>query len=230
MSGGGSDDAYPVDAPGWAAIDRAFARLYPGQVPHQFASPNPYDLDGTTPLPAVSVWEGGNPAHWHHVSHGLSELFEKSSNNPDISGFGFELTLRLPRGDEDVPPAWGVRLIQALGHYVLSGHGLLDTGHVVDLGGSIRPDGHSPLTGVMLVPDPDLGKIETPHGSLLFLQLVGLMPNELEVVKDWELPRKVGLVNEIDRLAITDPNRVSWRDDERTAPIFRRYELNVMLE
>jgi hypothetical protein len=224
----GEDPRYPVQAPGWAAIDRALGMLYPGQVPHQFTSERAYDLEGQTPLPAVAVYEASAPAHWHFVSYGLTELFEKSSPDAGHSGFGFELTLRLPKGaGEETPPVWAVKLMQVLGHYVLSGHAGLDTGHVIDLGGPLAPprvgeggqEVASALEGVVLVPDPRLGQIDTPFGKVLFLQLL----------TGWDLKRKVGLVMEYDALAITDPGRGSMREDRRKAAVFRRYELGVMI-
>lgn len=241
MSDQGDDPRYPVHAPGWAALDRALATVYPGQTPHQFASQRPYDLEGTAPLPAISVYEARAPDGWHLVTYGLSELFEKTSPDPERSGFGLELTLRLPRAaGEGTPPAWAVRLLQALGHYVLSGHAGLDTGHVIDLGGPLVPpplespgDGEPSrpcaLEGVVLVPDPRLGELDTPHGRVLFLQLFGLTRDELEPMTEWDLERKVGLVLEYDPLAITDPARGSMRDDRRKAPLYRRYELGVMI-
>lgn len=229
MSGGGEDSRYPVQAPGWAAIDRALGVLYPGQVPHQFTSERAYDLEGQAPLPAVAVYEGAGPACWHFVSYGLTELFEKSSPDAEHSGFGFELTLRLPKGaGEETPPVWAVKLMQALGHYVLSGHAGLDTGHVIDLGGPLAPPPCA-LEGVVLVPDPRLGAIDTPFGRMLFLQLFGLTRDELEPMAEWSLERKVGLVNEYDPLAITDPRRGSMREDRRKAAVYRRYELGVMI-
>ncbi len=94
-----------------------------------------------------------------------------SADDPDVSGFGFELTLRVPRADgEERPPAWGVRLIQALGRYVLlSGEGF-DSGHRADLGGPLVPGVATELRGIACVPDPALGKIATPFGTLLFLR------------------------------------------------------------
>ena len=233
------DPRYPVEAPGWAAIDRALGMLYPGQVPHQFTSERAYDLEGQAPLPAVAVYEGGGPsACWHFVSYGLTELFEKSSPDAEHSGFGFELTLRLPKHPgEEMPPVWAVKLLQALGHYVLSGHAELDTGHVIDLGGPLAPpqvgeggaERPCALEGVVLVPDPRLGPIGTPFGRVLFLQLFGLTRDELEPMTEWSLERKVGLVMEYDPLAITDPGRGSMREDQRKAAVFRRYELGVMI-
>ncbi len=222
---------YPVRAPGWAALDRAVARAYPGLVPHQFASQSPYDPDSTAPLPAVVALEATDPDHWHLVTYGLTELFEKSSPHEDRSGFGFELTFRIPRGaGESRPPAWPVQMLQALGHHILFEQALLDTGHVLDLGGSLRPDPPSRLRGLVCVPDPDLGKIDTPHGSVLFLQLFGLTEDEVAQVHEWELVHKVGLALEASPRGITDPDRGPLAESPRTAPVWRRHALGVALE
>ena len=229
------DPRYPVRAPGWAAIDRALGAIHLGQVPHQFASQTGYDLESPNPLPAIGVYEAAGPPHWHYVTYGLSELFEKSSPDPDVSGFGFELTFAVARAqDEQRPPAWPLQLLQGVGHYVLSGHGALDSGHVIDLGGPLcpdpMPDGRpTALQGVVCVPDPRLGKIETPHGSVLFLQLFGLTRDELEVMSDWDLGRKVGVVLELEPRAITRPQRGPWREDPQQGPVFRRYELQILM-
>src|SRR5688572_2399549 len=134
------EDAYPVPAPGWAAIDRALASVHSGRVPHQFSSSNAYELESRNPLPAIGVYEGTVPDHWHYVTYGLTELFEKSSPRPDVSGFGFELTLRLPRAPhEDMPPVWGLTLLQTVGHYVLAGGGALEPGDLIGLPTPLGP-------------------------------------------------------------------------------------------
>ncbi len=229
-----SDDRYPVEAPGWAAIDRALERLYPGVVPHQFASKTAYDLDSQSPLPAIAAYEVSEPRLWHYVTYGLTELFEKTSTRPDLSGFGFELGLRLPRADETRPPSWPLRLLQGIAHYVLGGHGALDSGHVIDLGGPLVPAElggvATQLQGVLCVPDPLLGKIETVHGSILFLTLLGLTRDELELVQDWTLERKIGMFRELEPLAVTVPDRSSYREDPAKAPIVRRYALGILLD
>ena len=234
-----ADEQYPDDAPGWAALDRAAARMCGKQTPHQFSSQRAYDLEGSSPLPAITVWEGPQPDHWMYLTYGLSELFEKSSARADVSGFGFELVFRLPRAaDETTPPTWPLPLLQGIGHYVLSGHGTLDSGHVIDLGGPLVPATEAPtqdgadataLRGVIAVPDPRLGKIDTPHGTVLLLALFGLAGDELEAMQAWDLPRKVGLVAELAPAAITDPARSPYTEDSMTAPIWRRYATKVLI-
>lgn len=219
------------DAPGWAAIDAALERLYPRQVPHQFASKTAYEVDSASPLPAIAVYEGVRPAHWHYVTYGLSELFEKSSRDPDVSGFGFELTMRVPRqAGEESPPAWPLRALQGLGRYVLANGKGLDTGHCADLGGSIAQGVASELTCIACVPDPLLRKIDTPFGSLLFLQVVGLTSDELAAMERLDYEGVVNLLGELDFHGMTDLARGSYFKNELKAPVLRRYQLGVLIE
>lgn len=216
------------DAPGWTAIDRTLTSRYPGQVPHQFTSQVAYDLDKQSPLPAVCVWEAGSPKSWHYVTYGLTELFSKESNVPDVSGFGAELTLRLPRNDDDEhPPVWGVKLLQALAHHCFSQGAGFDAGHCVDLGSSIVAGEDSALTGLVCLPDPMLRQIHGPFGSVLFLQLIGLTGDELEAFRAMTLEAKVGAMADLDASGLTDPGRKSWLEDEGTAAVVRRYKLGV---
>ncbi len=229
-----NDSQYPVQAPGWAALDRVGLTIYPGQTPHQFTSTTGYDLDSPNPLPAICVWEGRDPQHWHYVTYGLTELFEKSSPDADVSGFGFEVTLRIPRSsDDERPPAWPIALLQGVGHYALSGHGALDSGHLIDLGGPLgssgSPGAPSLLTGLVAVPDATFGKVDTPFGSILFLQLYGVTAEELQAMTQWPMERKVGLVREVDSMALTRLDRGPLSTDRRTAAAYRRYSLGVMV-
>lgn len=228
-----------IHAPGWGAIDDALARLYPGQVPHQFASQTAYELDTPSPLPAVAVYEAPaqkirgrhHPAHWHYIGYGLSELFDKSSADPEVSGFGFELTLRTGRADgEATPPGWGVRLLQALGRYVLTTGQGFDSGHRAGLGGPLIPGLPTSLTAIACVPDPSLAKIMTPFGSLLFLEVVGLQEAELSAMAAMDYEKVVMMLAEIDPFGLTTLERPSWLEDPRAAPIVRRYRLGIAIE
>ena len=206
------------------------AGLHPGQTPHQFTSKTPYDLESTAPLPAISVFAGRGPAHWQFVTYGLSELFEKSSGYPEISGFGLELTFALPRArEEETPPMWPLSLLHGIGGHVLSGHGSLDSGHLIDLGGPLLPGEDTQLTGLLCVPDPRIGKVETPHGSLLFMRLLGVTADEMEGMGDWSLQSKVGLLAEVAPHGVTQLDRASWLDARKTAAAFRRAALGLKL-
>lgn len=215
-------------APGWAAIDQLIGLRYPGQVPHQFASRTAYELESQSPLPAISVLEGEEPRHWHFVTYGLSELFEKTSNVPEISGFGFEMTMRTPREEgEERPPAWPLRFLQALGRHVLTTREGFDTGHRIDLGGPIVYGGDTALTAVALVPDTTLGKIETPFGSLLFLTVVGITAAELAAMKKLDYEKVVEMFAELEPRGLTDPARGCWTQNPQKSPVVKRYQLGI---
>ncbi|MCA9683426.1 MAG: suppressor of fused domain protein [Myxococcales bacterium] len=236
----GNDQGVDIaDAPGWAAIDRWVSAHFPHATPHQFASRTPYELDTASPLPAITVFETRAPAGWLYVSYGLSELFEKSSDDPGVSGFGFELTLRIPRaegtGDEGgEPPVWPLKLFQALGHHALNTGGGFDSGHRLNLGAPLCPpssDGPADcrLSALICLPDPALGKIDTINGSLLFLRLFGVTDDELAALTEVELGDLVACLAELEGLAITDPGRGSFFEDPEKSKILRRYKLGISL-
>ena len=99
----GGDD--PTDeAPGWDAITAAMERLYPGQEkpPHlgtdfhaRVVFGGPEVIDG------FSAYAATEPVpHWHWVTYGLTELYAKESDDPEWSGYGFELTMHVPQGND----------------------------------------------------------------------------------------------------------------------------------
>lgn len=225
-----------LEAPGWQALDIRFSSIYPDTTPHQFTSPSPYDLESAYPLPAITVWEapasGSRPAFWHYLSYGLSELFEKTTDDAEHSGLGFELTFALPRSpDEERPPNWGLSLMQGLAAPLLKGELQVDTGSLIALGRPItgaNAQGDTP-SGCILVPDPVGGILPGPFGRVLFLRLLGLCQDELELCRDLELAPKIDLMAELSPHAITDPNRRSWAQDEQKAKVLRRYQLGIRL-
>nr|WP_255216319.1 suppressor of fused domain protein [Pseudenhygromyxa sp. WMMC2535] len=190
-------------------------------------------------MPAITVFETRAPAGWLYVSYGLSELFDKSAPDPDLSGFGFELSFRLPADNPDGslnehPPLWPLKLMQALGHHALSTGGGFDSGHILDLGAPLVPPGSDgpddcKLSALVCVPDPALGKIDTINGSLLFLRLIAVTADELEILSKLELGALVPCLAELEGLGICDPARGSFLDDPQKSKILRRYKLGIEL-
>src|SRR5688500_9386346 len=83
------------ESPVWAAIDGALARIYGDAEPHHWGTLHKWVLGGPDPLDGISVYPRDEPVpHWHYVSYGMTELYEKQSENPDESGWGFEFTFR----------------------------------------------------------------------------------------------------------------------------------------
>jgi hypothetical protein len=109
------------EAPGWDAITAAVDPLYPGQEPRHI---------GYTPglafgsgLQGCSVY--ATATHWHYVTYGLTELYQKDPEaDPSVSGWGYELTMRLPRAaTESVAPNWPFELLEKIARYTQSqGH------------------------------------------------------------------------------------------------------------
>ncbi len=192
------------EAPGWDAIDAALAARYGDQQPWHAGSgvPSPH-------LHACSAYAADG--HWHYVTYGLSELFEPIPEaDPEVSGWGFELTMRVPRAGEE-PPRWPFRMLDEIAQYVNDSRSLLAPGHRLDFRQPVT--GHpgiegAPATGLTVfafVVDPELGEIDTPNGRVVFLQAVGVTAEE----KGWMLASSTAgvLADRGDPLLLTDPSR-----------------------
>ncbi|CCH33244.1 suppressor of fused domain protein [Actinosynnema sp. NPDC047251] len=165
--------------PGWAALDAALAARYPGIEPRHVAFLPPPAFDQVPGLQGCSAFPAAG--HWHYVTHGLSELAEAGpEDDPEWSGWGFELTFRLARGTEETAPGWPFDLLQWLARYVSGERKLLAAGDHVDLRAPLAEG--TALTGFALVVDPELGRIDTVNGKVEFLQLVGVTPAELALI------------------------------------------------
>lgn len=199
------------EAPGWDAIDSAVDSLYPGQKPKHWAAQLPAMLGGKDYLQGVSAFVAGEPAHWHFITYGFSELYEKESSNPDLSGFGFELTFRLLREGSDEPPGWVFSFLQNLGRYVFSTGNVLEPGHHLNLNGPIALGSDTRIRAIGFVDDPDLPAIATPNGRLGFIQVVGLTL-ELAAVKSWDAGKFLDLLAVYIPKSLTDLGRSSLLD------------------
>jgi hypothetical protein len=202
-------------APGWEAIDQACARLYLGQQPKHFGTIIKWSLGGRDPLDGVSMyWAPAPRPHWHYVSYGLTDLYEKSSSDSDASGFGFELTFRLGAADRAAdPPLWPVNLMQNLARYVFQSGNAFDQGHHLDANGPIAIGKATRLTFVSFARDPELGALATPHGRMQFLQIVPFTPDEGAAAKDWNTEAVQALIARRYPKWVTDLDRASLLDD-----------------
>ena len=160
---GGTEEA---PTPGWDAITTALETLYPGQEPRHFGTIVRYAIGGPDPLDGISVYRVETPVpHWHYVSFGLSELYAKETDVPEVSGFGFELTFRLERGSEGEPPMFACNFLQNLARYVFDSGRIFEAGHHVDLNGPIERGAETDITAICFATDPKLPAISTPNGK-----------------------------------------------------------------
>jgi len=168
-------EEYSTD--GWDAITSTLERLYPDVEPiHRAPIPGPALGGGVQGISAYRA-EG----HWHLVTYGLTELYDKESDDATRSGWGYELTIRVaPLTDE--PPTWAFNLLERVAQQTQQSGTMFGVGHRLDTGLPI--DGAaSPFTALAFALDPQLGTIDTPHGRVDFLQLVGVTEQELAEMK-----------------------------------------------
>jgi len=209
------------ESPGWQAIDAALVRVYGETDPLHYAPQVPAMLGGNDFLEGVSVYRsrfGGRP-HWHYVTYGFTELHEKESEDEAVSGFGFEMTIRVidPEQDGDEPPKWPISLLQNLARYVFSSGNAFGPGHKTTLNGPIARGRDTRLTAAAFRLDPELPAMDTPHGHVEFLELVGLTEDEYSASKDWDTHAMLELFAERDPALVSDLARPSWLDDPEIA-------------
>ena len=172
------------DAVGWLEIDKVVEGIYGDQKPRHYAPPVHYMVGGEEPLDGVSIYDSQKDMfHRHLVSYGMSELYyNEEAAGGEFSKWGFEFTFRLKPFDEDGDdPTWVVNLMNNLARYVIKSGKWFEEYHVIPANGPIRLNSTAEINivGVAFVSDPELGKIQTPHGEVSFLQMVGLTANEM---------------------------------------------------
>lgn len=214
------------DSPGWEAIDEALADVYGDVEPKHYGTIMKWRLGGPDPLDGVSIYESTafDVAHWHYVSYGLTELYSKESEDPDESGWGFELTFRLRRDTDDdaaQPPIWPINLMQNLARYVFRTGATFSPGHHMDANGPIAVDVNTELTGIVFAEDPQLPARSTPHGRMDFVQIVGVTSDELAAAQAWNTAGVLALLAKRTPGWVSDLGRRSALADEGSSTIVR---------
>jgi suppressor of fused-like protein len=190
-------------APGWDAIDAAMKAVHGDVQPvHKGLVPG---VAFGSPLQGVSAYAAAG--HWHFVTYGLTELFGKESDVAEISGLGYELTMRVPRAGDDPPPNWTFELLANVAAAARAGHDFA-VGHRLRLGGPITGEPECVMEAVAFISDPSLPVwTSSAHGSFEFYELVGITPDELAEMQASSTAEVVGRLAESNPLLITDPTR-----------------------
>lgn len=207
------------DAPGWDAIAAALRPIYRDREPYHVGTVIPYALGGPDPIHGISAYKNLEPApHWHFVTYGFSELWAKESSDPEVSGFGFELTFRPTcKAEDEKPPNWALNFLQNLGRYVFETGNGFGVGHTLPLNGPIEQGSSTLIHAVSFTSDPELPPVASPNGRVEFLQIVGLTMDELEAISSWDAAAFLGLRSRDDPLLLTDLTRASWMADAKFA-------------
>ena len=176
---------------GWNAITEAFEAIYPGQdKPKHYGVLIPWSLGGNDPLDGISIYDAGD--YWHFVAYGLSELYEKESENKEYSGFGMEFTLKLKKGcyeDEEAEIKGLCGILQSIARLTFNSGEIFDVFEYLYTGQTTGMDtqAKSNITGFITIPDTDVKSVQTPNGKVDFVQFIGVTDNELIKLKDKEI-------------------------------------------
>ncbi|HKX67437.1 MAG TPA: suppressor of fused domain protein [Intrasporangium sp.] len=192
------------EAPGWDAIEAAVGQhLRPEGGPMHWSTGLLPGQDGVYGISAYRL-----PGVWFFVTFGLSELYAKESDDPAVSGWGFELTMRTPRKHaKEQPPGWPLTLLRQLGAYVFTNGSPFGPGHRLDPGSTITGSPDTRLTAVAFTTDAKLPEIQTPNGSLEFLQVVGITGAELQRMHESSTAEVLQDVARQSPELVTDPAR-----------------------
>ena len=202
------------DAVGWQCIDAQLAKVYGERAPRHYAAPLHYIAGGLDPLDGTSYYDhASEPKHIHVVSYGLSELYYNEAYvGEEFSKTGFELTFRIKRNEGDtVEPTWVSVVMNNLARYVHKSGRWFEANQFVPAGGPLCTDMDTDITGVVFALDPELGRMDTPHGEVSFLQMVGITTAELARLQaDPSVEAVELLIEELrtrDPLLVTDMER-----------------------
>ncbi len=179
---------------GWNAITEAFQKVYTGQdEPKHFGVLIPWRLGGNDPLDGIGVYDSGDC--WHFVTYGLTELYEKESENTEYSGYGMEFTLRLKKGcyeDEEAELRCICGIFQSIARLTFEHGELFNVWEYIYTGQQTGMDTRqlSKLTGFFTIPDTKIPTIQTPNGKVEFVEFVGATDAELLKLKNKEMTVK----------------------------------------
>lgn len=179
---------------GWDAITEAFEKLYPEQDnPKHYGTLISWRFGGNDPLPGISIYDGGD--YWHFVTYGLSEVYEKETDNQEISGYGMEFTFKLKKGnsnseEEEEDEIKGIcGILQSIARMtftqgeVFGVYEYLYTGQKEGIDVKME----SNITGFITVPEPKCESIDTPNGKVEFVELIGVTDGELQSIMQKEI-------------------------------------------
>ncbi len=197
------------------AIDSALRVKYENNMPLVFAPMNSRNVGGDDPLEMVSVYEREDPLpHWHFITYGFSDLYEKSMKNTPVSGYGFELTFRLiKKVNETEPPEWVITFLQDLARHVFETGSRFDNGFFLGTTTKINFNRNNNLSTIVFTYDPELKPINTPNGIVVFLEVVGITEEEKISMISWNNAKFLETLREKIPLFITDVERESVLKD-----------------
>lgn len=196
---------------GWDAIENEAKRIYPHQDhPKHYATLIKWKFGGPDPLDGISIYDAQD--YWHFVTFGLSELYEKESDDPEWSGYGMEFTFKLKKGcssDEEQEIKCVCALLQQIAKITFTSGEIFNPYEYLYTGQTQGIDAKqiSNLTGLITIPDTKFSTLNTKNGRVDFVEFIGVTNDELLALKNKELDVKA-LYNKLGS-DVTDYHRKS---------------------
>nr|WP_285849396.1 suppressor of fused domain protein [Niallia taxi] len=198
-------------APGWDAIDDVFGGLYAEQEPAHFAT----DLHaraifgGDQYLDGYSIYQSAN-GYMHILTYGMTELYsEEEAFGGEWSKWGYEMTIKL-KGKSYDDCMWALDMLSNLASYTFTQKRFLEPlQYIAGNGTSIHIGAESQITALLVVNDTEAAGVDTVHGRVDFLQLVGITERELELIKEdhTKATELVGKMKQDNPYLVTDMKR-----------------------
>lgn len=172
-------------APGWAAIDAAFDKVYPGQNPAHFATNMVARaiFGGDQYLDGCSIFDSSK-GYKHIVTYGMSELyFSEESFGGEWSKWGYEMTIKLAETDNE-NCMWAIDMLSNLARYTYTQKNFFEPEqYVAGNGTSLCRNRESAITALIITNDTEAEGVDTVYGRMDFLQLVGITQREFDTIK-----------------------------------------------
>ena len=169
-----------VIAPGWDAIEEEFLKIYPGQNrPKHYGVTIPWTCGGSDPLDGISIYDGGS--FWHFVTFGLTELYAKESDNEEFSGYGYEMTFKLKKSENDEQEIADLcKMFQRIARNTFNKNEIFHPYERL----YVSKDGidsklTSKLVGFICINDPSVNSLNTVNGKVAFIEFIGATEDEL---------------------------------------------------
>jgi len=167
-------------APGWDAVTEPFDRLYPGVEPRHLASNMGQRamFGGDQYLDGISLYPTSYGST-HLLTYGMSTLYvDEEAFGGEFSGWGYELTMKVAEQNTD-ECLWAADSMSRLARYTYTSKKWFEPFQFVGGGGlPLRVGTDSNLTSYLVVPDTEVPTVDTVHGKVEFLQLVGITEAE----------------------------------------------------
>ena len=179
---------------GWDFITQEAERIYIGQTdPKHYGALIKWRLGGPDPLDGISIYDGGD--YWHFVTYGLSELYEKESDNKEWSGYGMEFTFKLKKDnyeneESEIKCICGI--LQQIAKITFNNNEIFNPYEFLYTGQTQGIDAtrQSNITGFITIPDNNFQTINTPNGKVTFVEFIGATNEELIALKNKKITVK----------------------------------------